>query len=107
MYVLIIFRLIKHISMHEWRRKKGEAQIDPTQLKRAEGEKAFCPRWTQGAVDALHEASESYSVGMMEDANLLTIYAKRCTIQPRDIQLARRIHGDPDWDVLGYTPQLP
>ena len=107
MYVLIIFRLIKHISMHEWRKKKGEAEIDPTQLTRAEGEKVFCPRWTQGAVDALHEASESYLVGMMEDANLLAIHAKRCTIQPRDIQLARRIPGDPDWDVLGYTPQLP
>ena len=107
MYVLIIFRLIKQISMREWRRKKGEAEIDPTQLTRAEGEKAFCPRWTQGAVDALHKASESYLVGMMEDANLLAIHAKRCTIQPRDIQLARRIRGDQDWDVLGYTPQLP
>ena len=107
MYVLIIFRLIKHISMHEWRRKKGEAEIDPTQFTRAEGEKVFCPRWTQEAVDVLHEASESYLVGMMEDANLLAIHAKRCTIQPRDIQLARRIRGDPDWDVLGYTPQLP
>ena len=93
--------------MCEWRRKKGEAEIDPTQLTRAEGEKAFCPRWTQGAVDALHEASESYLEGMMEDANLLAIHAKRCTIQPRDIQLARRIRGDPGWDVLGYTPQLP
>ena len=107
MYVLIIFRLIKHIGMREWRRKKGEAEIDPTQLTRAEGEKAFCPRWTQGAVDALHEASETYLVGMMEDANLLAIHAKRCTIQPRDIQLAHHIRGDPDWDVLGYTPQLP
>ena len=93
--------------MREWRRKKGEAEIDPTQLTRAEGEKAFCPRWTQGAVDALHEASESYLVGMMEDSNLLAIHAKRCTIQPRDIQLARHIRGDPDWDLLGYTPQLP
>ena len=44
---------------------------------------------------------------MMEDANLLAIHAKRCTIQPRDIQLAGRFRGDPDWDVLGYTPQLP
>ena len=107
MYVLIIFRLIKHISMHEWRRKKGEAEINPTQLTRAEGEKAFCPHWTQGAVDALHKASESYLAGMMEGGNLLAIHAKRCIIQPRDIQLARHIHGDQDWDQLGYTPQLP
>ena len=93
--------------MSEGRRRKGETEIDPTQLTRAEGEMAFCPRWTQGAVDALHEASESYLVGMMEDANLPAIHAKRCTIQPRDIQLARRIRGDQDWDNLSYTPQLP
>ena len=55
----------------------GETEIDPTQLTRAEGEKAFCPCWAKGAVDALHEAAESYLVGMMEDANLLTIHAKR------------------------------
>ena len=56
---------------------------------------------------ALHEASENYLVGMMEDANLLAIHAKRFTIQPRDIQLARRIRGDKDWDKLSYTPQIP
>ena len=102
----IFFRLIKHISMREWRRRKEEKEIDPTQLTRAEGEKAFCPCWAKGAMDALHEASENYLVGMMEDANLLAIHAKRFTIQPRDIQLARRIHGDKDWDKLSYTPQL-
>ena len=89
--------------MREWRRRMGETEIDPTQLTRAEGEKAFCPRWAKGAVDALHEAAESYLVGMMEDANLLAIHAKRYTIQPRDIQLARRICGDKDWDKLHYT----
>ena len=81
----------------------GEAEIDPTQLTRAEGEKAFCPHWAKGAVDALHEAVESYLVSMMEDANLLAIHAKRYTIQPRDIQLACRIRGDKDWDKLHYT----
>ena len=83
--------------------RTGEAEIDPTQLTRAEGEKAFCPCWVKGAVDALHEAAESYLVGMMEDANLLAIHAKRYTIQPRDIQLACRICGDKDWDKLHYT----
>ena len=97
------FRLIKHISMCEWRRRKGEAEIDPTQLTRAEGEKAFCPHWAKGAIDALHEAAESYLVGMMEDANLLAIHAKSYTIQTRDIQLAHRIRGDKDWDKLHYT----
>ena len=99
----VFFRLIKYISMREWRRRAGETEIDPTKLSKAEGEKAFCPCWAQGAMDALHEAAESYLVGMMEDANLLTIHAKRFTIQPRDIQLARCIRGDKDWDKLGYT----
>ena len=93
--------------MREWRRRKGETEINPELLTKAEGEKAFCPHWAQGAVDVLDEASESYLVGMMEDANLLAIHAKRYTIQPRDIQLALHIHGDKDWDKLGYTPQLP
>ena len=78
--VLIIlpdfFRLVKHISMREWRRRKDETVIDPTQLTKAEGERAFCPCWAKGAVDALHEAAEHYLVGMMEDANLLAIHAK-------------------------------
>ena len=92
--------------MSEWRRRKEEKEIDLTQLTRVEGEKAFCPHWAKGAVVALHEASENYLVGMMEDANLLAIHAKRFTIQPRDIQLARRICGDKDWDKLTYTPQV-
>ena len=83
--------------------KERETVIDPQLLTKAEGEKAFCPRWAKGAVDALHEASESYLVGMMEDANLLAIHAKRYTIQPRDIQLAHHIRGDKDWDKLDYT----
>ena len=83
-----------------------ETEIDPTKLTREEGEKAFCPCWAKGAIDALHEASENYLVGKMEDANLLTIHAKRFTIQPRDIQLACCIHGHKDWDKLSYTPQL-
>ena len=56
-----------------------------------------------GAVDALHEAAEDYLVTLLEDANLLAIHAKHVTMQPRDIQLARRIRGDKDWDVLMYT----
>ena len=59
----VFFRLIKHISMHEWRRRTGEKEINPSKLSKAEGEKAFCPHWAPGAVDALHEAAESYLVG--------------------------------------------
>ena len=87
--------------------KEGGGRNRPHTIDKGRGRKSVLPTLAQGAVDALHKASESYLVGMMEDANLLAIHAKRCTIQPRDIQLARHIRGDPDWDVLGYTPQLP
>ena len=42
----------------------------------------------------LQEAAEAYVVGLMEDANLCTIHAKRVTIMPKDIQLAHRIWGE-------------
>ena len=46
------------------------------------------------AIICLQEAAESYIVGLMEDANLCTIHAKRVTIMPKDIQLAHRIWGE-------------
>ena len=92
--------------MREWRRIAKEDEIDPQKLKRAEGENAFCPRWQKGAVDALHEVAEHYLIGMMEDANLLAIHAKRFTIQPRDIQLARRIRGETDWDRVEWQKKF-
>ena len=51
-------------------------------------------RIQSAAVGALQEASESYLVGLFEDANLCAIHAKRVTIMPKDIQLARRIRGE-------------
>ena len=51
-------------------------------------------RWQGAAMLCLQEASEAYLVGLMEDANLCSIHAKRVTLQPRDIQLARRIRGE-------------
>ena len=54
-------------------------------------------RVAESAIRALHQASEAYLVGLLEDANLLAIHAKRVTVQPRDIQLARRIRGERDW----------
>ena len=101
-----IFRLVKHISMREWRRITKQKEIDPEKLTKAEGEKAFCPRWAKGVVDALHEAAEHYLIGMMEDANLLAIHAHRFTIQPRDIQLARHIRGEKDWDRLAWQEKF-
>ena len=46
------------------------------------------------AILALQEASEAYLVGLFEDTNMVAIHAKRVTILPKDIQLARRIRGE-------------
>ena len=46
------------------------------------------------AVLALQESAEAYLVGLFEDTNLAAIHAKRVTIMPKDIQLARRIRGE-------------
>lgn len=51
-------------------------------------------RFQSSAVLALQEAAESYMVGLFEDTNLCAIHAKRVTIMPKDIQLARRIRGE-------------
>ena len=77
--------------------------INPEELSETEKERCFVPQWAVGAVDALHEASEDYLITLLEDANLLAIHARHITLQPRDIQLARRIWGDRDWDILAYT----
>ena len=46
------------------------------------------------AVLALQEGAESYLIGLFEDTNLSAIHAKRVTIMPKDMQLARRIRGE-------------
>ncbi|KAM6976331.1 histone H3-like centromeric protein A [Tautogolabrus adspersus] len=50
-------------------------------------------RWQVYALLALQEAAESFLVMLFSDANLCAIHAKRVTVFPRDIQLARRIRG--------------
>jgi histone H3 len=50
-------------------------------------------RFQQSAIGALQEAVESYMVGLFEDTNLCAIHAKRVTIMPKDMQLARRMRG--------------
>ena len=50
-------------------------------------------RWTAEALLALQEAAEDVMVGLFEDCNLCAIHAKRVTIMPKDMQLARRIRG--------------
>jgi histone H3 len=51
-------------------------------------------RFQSLALLALQEASEAYLIGLFEDTNLCAIHAKRVTIMPKDIQLARRIRGE-------------
>ena len=51
-------------------------------------------RFQSVAILCLQEAAEAYLVGLFEDTNLYAIHAKRVTIMPKDIQLARRIQGE-------------
>jgi histone H3 len=51
-------------------------------------------RFQSTAIMALQEASEAYLIGLFEDTNLCAIHARRVTILPKDMALARRIRGD-------------
>ena len=51
-------------------------------------------RFRSAALMAFQEACEAYLICLFEDTNLCAIHAKRVTIMPRDIQLARRIRGE-------------
>jgi hypothetical protein len=42
----------------------------------------------------MQEAAESYMISLYEDTNLCAIHAKRVTIMPKDLLLARRIRGE-------------
>jgi histone H3/H4 len=53
-------------------------------------------RFQSTAIMALQEPLEAYLVGMFEDMPLAAIHAKRVTIQPKDIQLVRRIIKERD-----------
>ena len=51
-------------------------------------------RFQSAAILCLQEATEAYLVSLLEDSNLCAIHARRVTIMPKDIQLARRIRGE-------------
>ena len=51
-------------------------------------------RFQSGAILALQESEEAHLVGLLEDSNLCAIHAKRVTIMPKDMQLARQIRGE-------------
>ncbi|KAK0135670.1 histone H3-like centromeric protein A [Merluccius polli] len=50
-------------------------------------------RWQVYALTALQEAAEAFLVMVFSNANLCAIHAKRVTLFPRDVQLARRLRG--------------
>ena len=51
-------------------------------------------RFKADSLLAIHEASEAYLVSLAEDTNLCAIHARRVTIMPKDIQLAKRIRNN-------------
>jgi histone H3 len=53
-----------------------------------------CLRFKVESMHALQEAAEAYLVEVFQDSNLCAIHAKRVTVQPKDMQLARRIRGE-------------
>ena len=71
--------------------KEGAATTTATTPSSLTPPPAF--RWQAEALLALQEAAEGYLVGLFEDANLCAIHAKRVTVMPKDVQLARRIRG--------------
>ena len=115
-YLLLYCRLVREITFRECARKEAlthdkrrrpasqwDALAITDEYYRA-GKSNKCPlRWARNAIEALHQAAEDYLVTVMEDANLLAIHARRVTVQPRDIQLTRRIRGEKDWHIQDYT----
>ena len=51
-------------------------------------------RFQRNAIGALQEASENFLVALLEDTNLCAIHARRVTIYPKDMQLARKLRND-------------
>ena len=97
-HLFFLHRLVKEITYREFQRYYGKPPAAPiiSDIDYESGMVVKCPmKWTKGALEALHEAAENYMVSLIEDANLLAIHARRITVQPRDIQLAHRIRGEP------------
>ena len=50
-------------------------------------------RIEKNAILALREASEAMMVALFEDSNRCGVHAKRVTIQPKDVQLAKKLNS--------------
>ena len=106
------FRLVREVSYREFYRTQNVVNVNKMPIKPpkltdyalSHGHYTRCPvRWQRSAIAALHEAAEIYMTGLFEDANLLAIHARRITVQPRDIQLVRKIRGEKNWMQIEYT----
>jgi histone H3 len=51
-------------------------------------------RFQSTAIMAIQAATEAYIIGLFQDTNLCALHARRVTILPKDMQLARRIRGE-------------
>ena len=51
-------------------------------------------RFQSTALMAIQEAAEMHLIQLFEDTNLCALHAKRVTVMPKDMQLARRIRGE-------------
>ncbi|XP_059349238.1 histone H3-like centromeric protein A [Ammospiza nelsoni] len=56
-------------------------------------------RWQSMALLALQEAVEAFVVRLLEDAYLCSLHARRVTLFPKDLQLARRLRGPEAGDM--------
>ena len=105
-FYLLLSRLVKEITYREYRRAHAKCIMPPTVTDKEykKGVYIACPlRWQRSALECLHEGAEAYMVSLLEDTNLLAIHARPITVQPRDIQLARRIRGEPNWYKTDFT----
>ena len=105
-FYLLLSRLVKEITYREYRRAHAKRIMPPavTDKEYKKGVYIACPlRWQRSALECLHEGAEAYMVSLLKDANLLAIHARWITVQPRDIQLARRIMGEPNWYKTDFT----
>ncbi|KIK00070.1 hypothetical protein K443DRAFT_679439 [Laccaria amethystina LaAM-08-1] len=50
-------------------------------------------RFQSAALEALQESCEAYLVQLFEDMKVCAVHAKRVTVMPRDLKLARRLRG--------------
>ena len=52
------------------------------------------PRLSEGVSVLVQALAETYLVELFDDTNLTAIHARRQQIQPKDMQLARRVRGE-------------